>query len=195
MKHGFYEHYFRDWAESSVRTPEGKHVGVKRVYIGDYYRQDLSAWQYAAVRVGYVLLFAGAVYLFIHAAFRDTISNMVLLVALPTGAAVLALFCLLLALAVYVFSKKEMTVGEHWESSVLMRQIAAAAAGCVGCAAVFTLVCAARHPRSLATEEYKAAAEFAVSALLLLTMSLVERRIPYITRPSGNEKPDDSLRI
>lgn len=192
--HGFYNKYFQDYVESTVTTSSGKKK-IERIYVGDYYRQDLSKMAYIAVRVMYIIAFACAVFLLAHVSVRTTISNFALIVVLPAAAAAVSLLFLAVALILYVAAHRDMTIGEYWETSIRIQKISKIAAICLLCAAISVVICFALQPVETRGGELRNAIEYSAAAALMLFIYAAEKRIPYTTRPSNNRPPDDGLRI
>lgn len=191
-EHGFYNRYFKDYMEVPVENSNGK---FRRIYVGDYYRQELNGLRYVMLRVVYLLCFVLSTGLFLLAALRDWLSNFLLIIAVPTAASVVSLLLLLVALLFYVFARRKMTIGEYNETSGLLKRYSLWAAVTLLLTGVCTVVAMTVYRVEAAGGEMINALLFALAAVPAYAMRLVEQRVPYSKTPSGVPRPHDGLEI
>lgn len=175
-----------------VENSNGK---FQRIYVGDYYRQELSVLQYIMLRVGYVLCYALSLGLFLFAALRDWLSSILLFVAVPIAASLVCLLLLSVALLFYVFARKKMTIGQYEETSGLLKKYSLWSAIMLVLTCLCTGVALFWYRVENSGADIVNALLFVAAAVPVYAMRLVEKCVPYSKTPSGVPRPHDGLEI
>lgn len=188
MRHsGGYHKFFEGYTEYYVVDARGRRR-LERVYTGPYYRQALSPWKRAALRLLYTALYLAAQALYLFGAVRqEGLWYLVLPIALTALSAAL----LLIALLYYLFAPVQMKLYLYKQSSVNLRRYAAAC--CIGlflCAAA-----ALAHMLCGAASAPLPVLSFALGGVCMLTVLLIERRAPYLRVKNAAQAPPGGFEI
>lgn len=111
-----YSRYFEGYAEAVILKKNGK-SGIRRFYVGDYYRQSLSDRQLILVKAGYFLAFLLATSAFIISGTRPVMVNRLVYIAVVQAFCVLFLGWMGIALLDYVPAHRKQTIYEYKASS------------------------------------------------------------------------------
>jgi hypothetical protein len=189
-----YHKYFEGYAEEQTVQPDGR-IRIDRVYIGNYYRQDIMDRQRLERRVLYAGLYLFALALFIHAGTRNTSMNVVWYVSAPIALSLLALFWMLVPMCYYITARREMVIRVYRESSKRLIE----ATFVTAIALALTALCAFIHlmitpPGELGPSLFYAGG-YIVGGGSILGIHLLERRLPYIALPAKNARTESSTII
>jgi len=73
LKHSRHYHdYFEGYAERQIPGPDGSPPRIERVYVGEYYRQDVSNKVWVLLRIGYIPLYLLGSGFFLYTGSRQT---------------------------------------------------------------------------------------------------------------------------
>lgn len=184
-----YHRYFEGYKEYETADAKGK-KRLKRVYVGNWYRQELKAPAYIGLRILYVLLTAGVLAFFVAAALSQKESGSAIYVVLPEAVTVGFLVYLLYTLLVnYLFIPRNMTVNDYRISSKALKKGSLCCTACLAADALATLLYLLLHGDASAGIG-GAALEFFAAAALSAAVSLAERKIPYSER-ENEVRPDE----
>lgn len=185
-----YHKHFEGYVETKRTTPSGR-MRIERVYIGPRYRQAVSGAVCAAVRIGYLALFAVMAALLVSVGLMCTEADTVWYTALPELATILALTAMGYTLLVnYLFVPRSMTVGDYKSASVSLRREAVICAACFGADCLGTLLYLLLHPGTGETGPAAlAAVRFIAGVLPALAMYFAEKHMPYEVT-EGKEAPE-----
>ncbi len=189
-----YHRYFEGYAEYEMVNEKGKKT-LRRVYTGAWYRQDLKAAAYVGLRIFYVLLAVGVLFLFGAAAVYQKESGNVLYVVLPEAATVGFLIYLLYILLVnYLFVPRKMTINDYRVSSRSLKNGSFGCAACLAADGLTTLLYLMLHRGAYAGIWY-AVLEFLGASALSAAIYLTEGRIPYLMEENENKPGEDDIVI
>lgn len=184
-----YQKHFENYEEEVYVKKNGK-TGVRRVYKGMYYRQELSRSSYVLLRFAYVLCLLMAVLLFSVGATLRQKSNFALLIVLAQSVTGLLLLWTFVVLLIYLITPKKMTKGDYHAGSRALCKAAGNAAIGMACTFALTVLYDLAHFSELIYEDYLCAFCFGAGALLVFGIRLLENRIPYtvFSQEDGKKK-------
>jgi archaellum biogenesis protein FlaJ (TadC family) len=186
-----YHRFFEGYSEITVPEPNGKGYRIQRIYTGNYYRQDLMKSRRTLLRILYVALFLGAVYLFVSSAVLPLASNSTWYVVLPQVVSIPFLFWILIAFFYYLPAKRDLTINGYRSSSLALQKATLGAAVSLGIAAFATLVFVQLNLSGEHSGELLCAVKYLAGGLLALSMNRIEKKVNYLIIPSQNKLPVD----
>jgi hypothetical protein len=190
-----YHRHFEGYTEFLVARSNGKGTRIKRIYTGNYYRQDLFRLQRVLIRFLYLILFAGAVALYISSAILPLTGNSTWYVVLPEAFCLPFLFWIIIAFLFYMPAETDMTIADYRSSSQSLRKAALGAAISLGVTAIAALIFSLMHPFDEPTAELLCAAKYLACGLILFAINRIERKIKYLIIPSQNKVPENGFEI
>ena len=177
-----YHRYFEDYAERQTMDESGR-LAIERVYVGRYYRVNLSG---RALRRQKVLFLLSGVTLQVSA---------VGLAAIATMAALLSLLWLAVPVFHRLTAPREMEVRTWRESSASLRHAGAGAAVCLFACAGASLAAAFLVPGYSRLETALGVLPYVLSGAFSLGIHILERRTDYEVLPPKNQRPEGSSPI
>jgi ABC-type multidrug transport system fused ATPase/permease subunit len=183
----YYHRRYEGWMEHLIEREGGK-KRIERVYVGEYYSQDLSVRQGLLIRLLYFVLYALSSAFFLIASIRFTGSNRTFVVQFVCFLTLLCLIAFLVFLCAYVFSPKRMTVWEYYAGPLRIRTLSFIIALLMGgnAAATFTFILITDNA-DVQSEIVNIAAYLAV-LVLMSVLCRVEKSIRYkVTASSAKE--------
>jgi ABC-type multidrug transport system fused ATPase/permease subunit len=183
----YYHRRYEGWMEQLVEKDGGK-KRIERVYVGEYYSQDLSARQGLLIRFLYFVLYTLSSAFFLIASIRFTGSNRTFVVQFICFLTLLCLIALFIFLCAYALSPKRMTVWEYYAGPSRVRTFSFITALLMGgnVAAVFMFILTADNA-DVQSEIVNIAAYLAV-LVLMFVLYRVEKSIRYeVTASSAKE--------
>lgn len=190
-----YRRFFEGYSETFAMKPNGKGIGIRRVYTGNYYCQNLSRSNRVLVRFLYVALFVCAVFLYVSSAVLPITGNSTWYVALAEAIALPFLFWILIAFIFYLPAPKKMTSANYRSSSLSLLKAALDSTVGLGLIAFATLAFIIVVPGDHTAEELLCAAKYAVGGLATFAIYRIEKSMKYSTIPSGKAIPSDAIEI
>lgn len=190
-----YHGHFEGYSEVAVPRRDGKGTRIERIYTGDYFRQDLTGRQRIWIRLLYVALFLWAVALCVSNAILPLASNSTWYVTLPQAVSIAFLSWIIIAFYSYLPAKQDMTVAEYRSSSLSLLKATWGSAISLGLIAVANLLFIALNLSNEPLRELLGAAKYVVSALMTLAINRIEKRVTYLSIPSQNQPPENSVKI
>jgi hypothetical protein len=184
-----YHRFFEGYSEITVPEPNGKGYRIQRIYTGNYYRQDLMKGRRILLRVLYVALFLGAVYLFVSNAILPLSSNSTWYVVLTQVASIPFLFWTLIALFSYLPAERDMTINTYRSSSLSLKRATFGSAISLGVLALATLAFMFLNLSGNAMAEILCAGKYLAGGLLALSMNRLEKKVNYLKIPSQDTPP------
>jgi hypothetical protein len=161
---------------------------IERVYVGDYYSQDLSARQDLAIRFLYFVLYALSSASFLIASIRSTGSNRTFVVQFICFLTLLGLVALFVFLCAYVFSPKRMTVWEYYAGPLRVRTCSLIIVLLMGGNAVAVLMFILIANSADVQNEIVNIAAYLAAVALMFVMYCMEKNIRYeVTASSAKE--------
>lgn len=188
---GAYHRYFEGYAERKYYD-EKENMHIERVYIGNYYRRNISDKRHKALKLQYGVMYVLALAAFLFAGTRDTQLNGVIYVYIPVILSLVAMLCLIFPLFYNFTAPREMIIRTYRDSSEKLKFVSACAAVLQVISAVATIFGMFYVPGQLGLQQFLSIAGFLVSALLLLWLCQTERCLEYEELPPRNERPENS---
>ena len=188
-----YHRYFEDYAERQTMDESGR-LAIERVYVGRYYRVNLSGRALRRQKVLFLLLYLGAAALFLLSGVTLQVSA-VGLAAIATMAALLSLLWLAVPVFHRLTAPREMEVRTWRESSASLRHAGAGAAVCLFACAGASLAAAFLVPGYSRLETALGVLPYVLSGAFSLGIHILERRTDYEVLPPKNQRPEGSSPI
>lgn len=189
-----YHRYFEDYAEIESVKPDGKRR-IERIYIGEYYMQELSDRQRILRKVLYAVLYIAACALFIHAGTQNHEANLTWWVAVPETLSFMALFWLLLPMFFCMTAPQKMVIRTYRDSSENLIRISLVAAILLGVTALtafgYTFI-AVQGSLLIALLCF---GEYFIASVIMFCLWRLEKKLPYATLPAQNARPTKSVVI
>ena len=190
-----YHRFFEGYSEISVPNPNGKGTVIKRVYTGDYYRQDLTKGQRILLRVLYMVLFLCVCYLFVSNAMLPLPSNSTWYVTITQAITIPFLFWITIVLLSYLPAAHDMTINEYRSSSRALKKATLGAAVSMGTVALVTMVFIILNQANGSLVELPSVLKYLAGGLLAFLLNRIENKVNYIIIPSQNKPPIENVEI
>ncbi len=190
-----YHRFFEGYSEISVPHPNGKGTSIQRVYIGNYYRQNLTKSLRILLRMLYLVLFLCITYLYTSSAILPLMINSTWYVVLPQAASVVFLFWTLIAFFFYMPAEKDMKITDYRSSSLSLLKASEGSAICLGATALAVLIFVLINPSGESHNELLCAGKYLVAGLTALAIYLIEKKVSYLKIPNQIVPPDNSVEI
>lgn len=190
-----YHDFFEGYAEARVPNQDGKGSHIERVYMGDYYRQNVSDGRRIALRLLYVGLYLLSAALFVYGMEQRVRSNLALFVAAPGLLSVLVYVLMLPILISYVTQPRDMTVWGYRSSSKRLKKLSLVAAALVLTTAVTVIAYCMWDIQDDIGSELMCIVCYVLSSVCMGGIGLVERTVDYTTAPSTNRPSGDKIMI
>lgn len=182
-----YHRFFEGYSEVTVPKTNGKGYKIQRIYTGDYFRQELTKKQRVLLRLLYLGLYIGAVFLFISSATSPISLNTTWYVVIAQVICVPFLFWLgLVFFFFYLPAHQDMTIHDYRSSSPPLMRSALGASLSLAVAAFAVLVNILINPSQASTAGYLCFFQYLVSGLLLFGINRVEKKVNYGIVPNPN---------
>jgi hypothetical protein len=190
-----YHRFFEGYSEIKVDKPMGKGSKIKRIYTGNFFRQDLSKKKRFLAKAVHAILYLLAVGLFMLNAIFPLKSNTAWYTVLPAAMSILFLFWAAIALFSYIPAKKEMTIAEYRFSSLYLKKAALGSSICLSAAALSTIAFIMLNPCEQILQEIIYGMKYMAAGLLMMAVYRIEEKIQYLEVPSKNTSPENSVEI
>lgn len=186
-----YHNHFEGYAE--YYEPGEKKDRIRRLYVGEYYRQKLSPVQTVLRRLVYICLFAAASAGCVAGACVPVASNCVWYVNIPQALTIPCVVYALLALVSYVGMPAQTKKGQHrFAVRGVIRGSGYAGTCCLLSAAATALYLAlSGEPRNRAI--LCCGVMFLAAGICFLTICLLERRVSYEVIENTTKAPAGSV--
>lgn len=188
-----YHRYFENYAEKEVLLPGGGHT-IQRVYVGKYYRVDLSDQELRRQRIVFSLLFACALAGYFAGAMLAAVSA-VSLVALATMPPLVALLFLGIAVFYRLTVPREMEIRAYRDSSDNLLRSSMAFFICMAVCFCCTLGGCLLVPLFTLGETIPSLLCYIISAGAALKIYFIEKGTPYQSLAPKQERPCESSPI
>lgn len=190
-----YHRFFEGYSEISVPHPNGKGTSIQRVYIGNYYRQNLTKSLRILIRMFYLVLFLCIVYLYTSSAVMPLMINSTWYVVLPQAASVVFLFWILISFFFYLPAERDMKIADYRSSSLSLLKAFEGSAICLGATALAVLIFILVSPLGESHNELLCAGKYLIAGFIALSIYLIEKKISYLKIPNQIVPPDNSVEI
>ena len=189
-----YERYFEGYQELPQSVPNRRRSKSVRIYVAEYYVQDLSKKKRLQFCILFVALYILTIPPFIISAVRDSAANTAWYVTLPQAVALFSFGWMALSLFHYCTVPQKMTIYQykravtHFHRSLCLTMIALAA----GSAAY--LIHSIINPSERANALLGALCSL-VSFRCILTVFLLEHRVRYMERSNPLAREADETQL
>lgn len=188
-----YHRYFENYAEKEILLPGGGRT-IERVYVGKYYRVDLSDEQLRRQRTQFLFQFLLSLAGYLAGALMARISA-VSLVALATMPPLVAVLFYGVAIFYRLTTPREMEIRAFRDSSENLQKNSLAFLICILICFGFTLGGSLLVPGYSALEAFPSLFCYLVSAGAAMKVYQAEKNTPYITLLPKHERPSESSPI
>lgn len=188
-----YHRYFENYAEKEVLLPGGGHT-IQRVYVGKYYRADISDEQLRRQKKTVGLLFFGVLASYLAGALTAVVSA-VPFVAICTMPPLVALLLLGISVFYRLTVPREMEIRAFRDSSDNLRRSSMGFILCIAVCFAATLVGCLIVPLFTLAETVPSLLFYLLSAVSAGKIYLTEKNTPYITLLPKHERPSESSPI
>lgn len=185
---GAYHRYFEGFAERKYYD-EKENMHIDRVYVGNYYRRNISDKYHRVLRIQYIVMYVLSLAAFLFAGTRGTQLNTVTYVYIPVTLSVIAMLCLSIPLFYNLTAPREMMIRTYRDSSERLMQIDMCAAVLQAMNALTTIVGMVSIPGQFGLNQFLSIGGFLASAVILLWLWQTERHLEYETLPPKNVRP------
>ena len=190
---GSYRRHFEGYTEYEDTNENGKTV-IRRVYVGDYYRQNLPRSKRIVLRLTYIALWLLTAVVFFFCASREIGANMTWYVAAAQFAVLVGLGWMLLALFGYLTAPRDMTIGDWKSTSRSLRRGSIVAALAVELTALLTLLHLLIYGENWGLH-LLCVLGYVLSGGMAVVTNRLEANAPYLVFPSTEEAPEDGTNI
>ena len=188
-----YHDYFEGYAEKQIPASTGSKARIERVYVREYYKQDVTDSARVILRICYAVLFAAGAGIFFYTAVRSTEANMAYYVSVSFFLTMAGLFWTAVALVSWFSAPKEMTVWQYHSGSGRLPDAAlVTGVTMIIDMAVTGLFIILNRDCNLKTN-FISMTGFLLSALFIFTLFFIEKKITYIQIPNKNTRDSTSF--
>lgn len=190
---GSYHKHFEGYTEYEDVNEKGK-VVIRRVYTGDYYRQDLPKKKRIILRLIYAALWLVIGVLFYFCASRPVGANSSWFVAIGQLGVLVGMAWILWALVNYYTSPRDMTIGDWKAASGNLKRGTVCTALALALTAALTLLHVIANGENWGMHLLVILGHGATGALAVV-FNRLEANVPYQTFPSTEPAPEDGSYI
>lgn len=188
MVHSTYYHKrYEGYMENIVTDVKGRRR-IHRVYVGEYYSQDISAKNRVLIRILYIFLYLLSVACFIFVSSRNSKSNYVIFIQIICFLLIMAMLMMMLFLVSYITSPKSMTVWEHYAGPVRIKVTSAAIAILLGIEALAVIIFVIFHSDIILWDEIVNIVGYLIASMSMFLINRVENKIQYNKTLNNNKK-------
>jgi len=181
-----YHSHFEGYTEYPQLQADG-HVRIVRVYTGAYYRADRSNASYILSRIGYILLWALAVYCQVSAALTDQGYNYRWYVTVPEALGFPAAFLMMIMVFSAALCERKMLIRQYKRIHKRMPLIAFIGACILLVTAVCMTVYILSNAASAVTGIWIPPVKMLIASVCFIAIWFLERRIDYETIENPNK--------
>lgn len=186
-----YHRYFEGFAERKCYDENGI-AHIERVYVGNYYRRNISNRHHKLLKAQYAVLYLLSMAAFLFAGTRGTQLNAVVYVYIPVVLALAAMLYLIFPLFYNLTAPREMMIRSYRDSSEKLIRVSMCAAVLQVISALATIIGMFCIPGQVGPQQFLSVAGFLAGAGLLLWIWQTERCVEYETLPPKNARPERS---
>ena len=190
-----YHDYFEGYAERKTPGSDGRRTRIERVYVREYYRQDVSDRARLLLRICYVPLYLLGAGIFLYTGTRQTEGNMALYVTFSCFLTLVMMLWTAIVLFSWLSAPREMTLWEYHSGSVRLRGAAFAAGILLVLDTAATGIFILLNHDSVLKGNLLSMLGFSVSALLMFTLHYAEKKVPYRKIPNETVRNKSSFLI
>lgn len=186
-----YHRYFEGYAEHKYFDEQEK-MHIERVYVGSYYRRDISDKKHLCCRFLYILLYVVGLVAYLYAGTRDSGAGFARYTAIPVVLALIAVIWLAIPLFRNVTAPREMIVRAYRDTSedLIRASLFAVILQLLNVvASLISLLLVSDQNTAMAVTSIAA---YCVSCAAFFGMYFTEKHMPYEKLPPRADIPKDS---
>lgn len=188
-----YHRYFENYAEKEILSPDGGST-ILRVYVGNYYRAELSDHALRVRKRSVGLGYFGILASFLIGGLLAKVSA-VSWVAIATMPALIAVLFLAFPVFSYLTVPREMEIREYRDSSINLISGSLAAAICLAVCFAATLVGVLISPDFSLPQNLTSLVLYFLAMVCAFLIFALEKRTAYRKLPPRQERPAESSPI
>ena len=179
MQHSSYYHKrYEGYMEKAVTDTDGK-KHIERVYIREYYNQELTDKNRIRVRILYSVLYFLAAVLFLYASVIKTGSNLEKHIQFISFLTAVSMLAMLVFLITYIAGPKKMTIWQYYSGPVRVKGTSLIISVLMFAQAIAAAVFVITSNNSLDMRELINIAIYSVAAIMMLLIFIFEKKITY----------------
>ncbi len=195
MQHSSYYHKrYQGYMEKLYRDENGK-KHIQRIYIGEYYTQDIEEKKRVLIRILYAVLYILAAGLFIFFSVRKTEGNLTMYVQFLSFLTIAAMFALMIFLITYIAAPKHMTAWEHYSGPARVKIFSLLSATLIASVALAVTVFVISHREIKFSSELINISGYVAASFSMFLINRIEAKIQYKKTVSENKAPRDAYYI
>ena len=194
MSREAYHEYFQGYMEVVEQNKKGIER-IKRVYVADYYRAEMSNEEWRRSKVLYLVCCLGAVLLFVISAWQNLPCNKTLYAGLTQSLTVLPLLVWSFTIGEYLLSARNLTIGKFQAVHDAMVKRSMAGTVFLGLCIIAVLAGMILQRDTAIWKEMGVIIGYLAGALLCFLTGILEKRRGYIRVENPVEAPEDSIMI
>lgn len=163
---------------------------IERVYVGNYYRRNVSDRHHKMLKVQYVVMYLLSMAAFLFAGTRATQLNAVIYVYIPVVLSLVVMLYFIFPLVYNLTAPREMIIRVYRDSSEKLIHVSMCAALLQVINALNTIIGMVCVSGQVGLQQFLSIVGFLVSAVLLLWLWQTERHLEYETLPPKNTRPE-----
>lgn len=182
-----YQRYFEDYVETNMVMPNGK-IQIQRMYVGDYYCQNIPLWQRLLIRIVYLLLFSVSAVLYYSNGMQSIYCNQIWYVTLCQFATMACIIWSIVGLAEYLFSMGKLTIGEYKSVIKKLHKAPYFATATMWLTMAASALCLIVAPEAGMDDWPVFLSKYLAAGVLMLAIPTIDKRIAYeITASEGKQ--------
>lgn len=190
-----YHSFFEGYSECRVPRKNGKGTKIKRIYIREYYQQNLPAGKQVILRISYFVLYLLAVFCFVFSSSLNTAANSTWYSAIAQCLSAITCVTLFIVLLLYLFSCRRLTIGQYRSSSIAFQKNTFWAALAYFFHMTANGIYMLSHYSLMIIDDWLNLFALAAGTLILFGMNRIEKKITYITLENNNQGFEDGNEI
>ena len=194
MSREAYHEYFQGYMEVVEQDKKGIER-IKRVYVGDYYRAEMSDEEWKRNKFLYLVCWLSAVLLFVISACKNLPCNMTLYAGLTQSLTVLPLLVWSFTVGEYLLSGRNLTIGKFQAVHDAMVKRSMAGAFFLGLCTIAVLAGMIIQRDTEIGKGMGIIFGYLAGALLCFLTGILEKRRVYMRVENPVEVPKDSIMI
>lgn len=187
-----YAQFFEGYAEYAIPRKNGRGSKIVRVYVADYYSQNLSNHLRVLIKLLYTVMYLIMTVLFINASIKPMAGNTVWYVNIPQAFCIFFLGWMLVSFKVYLPAKKLMTMYTYRKSTFMLSRSSLGAAISFGVLALMSGLYNLVNIHFVTLQELGNAACYLIGCAIAVVIYLIEKKIIYSKVLNNTTVPDNS---
>lgn len=188
-----YHRYFENYVEKEVLKPGGGYE-IQHVYVGNYYRADLTASENRRNKLEIFILYLLTLTGYFTGGLLSAVSATAI-VAIATMPSLIAVLFLAVSVFYRLVVPKEMEIRQYRDSSQVLVRRALACAVCLGLCFAATVAGCSVIPGYPLAKHLASLILYALALACTMMIYLLEKHTSYLTLPPRQERPSESFPI